>query len=75
MADHIVSRDEKDIDAEKNTATVTSSEPGTPDRRKINASGHVDQLDRQYGLLSICATALTVVLPGVVIYHLLSREY
>ncbi len=26
----------------------------------VNASGHRDQLDRQYGLLSICATALTI---------------
>jgi hypothetical protein len=26
----------------------------------INASGHVDELKRQYGLLSICATALTI---------------
>lgn len=26
----------------------------------VNASGHADQLDRQYGLLSICATALTI---------------
>jgi hypothetical protein len=26
----------------------------------INASGHVDQLNRQYGLLSICGLALTV---------------
>ncbi|KZV93945.1 putative choline transport protein [Exidia glandulosa HHB12029] len=27
---------------------------------RINASGHVDQLPRQYGLLSICATALVI---------------
>lgn len=26
----------------------------------INASGHADQLQRQYGLLSICGLALTV---------------
>ncbi len=26
----------------------------------INASGHRDQLDRQYGILSICGMALTV---------------
>lgn len=26
----------------------------------VNASGHRDQLDRQYGLLSICGLALTV---------------
>lgn len=28
--------------------------------RLINASGHRDQLDRQYGILSICGMALTV---------------
>jgi choline transport protein len=27
---------------------------------EVNASGHRDQLERQYGLLSICATALTI---------------
>lgn len=26
----------------------------------VNASGHPDQLDRQYGILSICGMALTV---------------
>lgn len=26
----------------------------------LNASGHPDQLDRQYGILSICGMALTV---------------
>jgi hypothetical protein len=26
----------------------------------VNASGHRDQLDRQYGILSICGMALTV---------------
>jgi len=26
----------------------------------VNASGHRDQLDRQYGLLSICGLALTI---------------
>jgi len=28
--------------------------------RTLNASGHADQLPRQYGLLAICATALTI---------------
>jgi hypothetical protein len=35
----------------------------TPDRQVgevLNASGHRDQLDRQYGILSICGMALTV---------------
>jgi choline transport protein len=27
---------------------------------EVNASGHADKLQRHYGLLSICATALTV---------------
>lgn len=27
---------------------------------ELNASGHADKLQRHYGLLSICATALTV---------------
>jgi len=27
---------------------------------EVNASGHADKLHRQYGLLSICATALTI---------------
>ncbi|KAJ7017011.1 choline transport protein [Mycena alexandri] len=60
MADRTGYSDEKDIDREKNTAIVTSREVGLPGRGKVNASGHVDQLDRQYGLLSICATALTI---------------
>jgi choline transport protein len=61
MVDPIVYREEKDFDTEKkaqeNTIIVASREVG---RAKVNASGHVDQLDRQYGLLSICATALTI---------------
>jgi choline transport protein len=35
----------------------------TPDHQVgevLNASGHRDQLDRQYGILSICGMALTV---------------
>ncbi|KAJ7487145.1 choline transport protein [Mycena latifolia] len=61
MADRIVYHDGKDLDTEKNAqehdTVVTSREAGTG---RLNASGHVDQLDRQYGLLSICATALTI---------------
>lgn len=30
------------------------------DSAEFNASGHSDQLPRQYGLLAICATALTI---------------
>jgi choline transport protein len=30
------------------------------DSQLVNASGHPDQLNRQYGILSICGMALTV---------------
>ncbi|KAF7358311.1 putative choline transport protein [Mycena venus] len=64
MADFIVYHEEKKMDREKNaqenTFVVTTAEAGTENRVKVNASGHVDQLVRQYGLLSICATALTI---------------
>jgi hypothetical protein len=62
MADSMVYRDEKKADKEKNIqdSVVTSTEVGTEGRGRINASGHVDGLDRQYGLLSICATALNI---------------
>lgn len=30
------------------------------DEEVVNASGHKDQLQRQYGLLSICGLALTI---------------
>lgn len=33
---------------------------GTGSAEHINASGHPDQLSRQYGILSICGMALTV---------------
>lgn len=32
----------------------------TKDGQVVNASGHRDQLNRQYGLLSICGLALTI---------------
>jgi len=32
----------------------------TSDGLEVNASGHRDQLQRQYGLLSICGLALTI---------------
>ncbi|KAJ7936905.1 choline transport protein [Mycena leptocephala] len=64
MAEAIAYREEKDFDTEKNaqeSATIVmSGEVGTASRARVNASGHIDQLDRQYGLLSICATALTI---------------
>ncbi|KAJ7076674.1 choline transport protein [Mycena belliarum] len=57
--------EEKDLDtaeksAQDTTIVVTTTESGAERRARINASGHVDQLDRQYGLLSICATALNI---------------
>ncbi|KAJ6506855.1 choline transport protein [Mycena sanguinolenta] len=60
MADDTrVAYEEKKFDREKNAQDnilVTSTEAVV----RVNASGHVDQLHRQYGLLSICATALTI---------------
>ncbi len=55
----------------ENVATVSVQEYAP-----VNASGHRDQLDRQYSLLSICATALTIdnawpVLGGSVAYVIL----
>lgn len=41
---------------EKRRGTIVSFEEGIP----INASGHKDQLQRQYGLLGICGLALTI---------------
>lgn len=49
-------RQSKDVpsdDTEKEVAITLSGEV-------VNASGHRDQLSRQYGLLSICGLALTV---------------
>ncbi|KAJ7305609.1 choline transport protein [Mycena albidolilacea] len=64
MADTIAYREEKEFDTEKiaqeNATIVMSGEVVTAGKARVNASGHVDQLDRQYGLLSICATALTI---------------
>ncbi|KAJ7076672.1 choline transport protein [Mycena belliarum] len=64
MASPIEHREGKDLDTEKSaqdmTVVVTSTESDAERRARVNASGHVDQLDRQYGLLSICATALTI---------------
>ncbi|KAJ6502842.1 choline transport protein [Mycena vitilis] len=51
---------EKILDTEKNVQDGTiavMADTGTDRQVRVNASGHVDQLDRQYG---ICATALTI---------------
>lgn len=64
MADgyiHRPSMDEKvhhdpeksDRDYDRKTSIVTAGEV-------VNASGHRDQLQRQYGLISICGLALTI---------------
>jgi hypothetical protein len=50
------------------SSIVKEDKPSTPpddivdtaEGEIINASGHRDQLDRQYGILSICGMALTV---------------
>ncbi len=54
-------------DTQKETSADPSfAEKGSKDdniivhEEEVNASGHKDQLQRQYGLLSICATALTI---------------
>ncbi|KAJ6452910.1 choline transport protein [Mycena sanguinolenta] len=64
MTDSTVYPGEKPVDTEKNVqenvVIVTSAQAGAERSARVNASGHVDQLDRQYGLLSICATALTI---------------
>ncbi|KAL9623982.1 MAG: hypothetical protein Q9160_001735 [Pyrenula sp. 1 TL-2023] len=48
-----LSKDGNSDDTEKEVAITLSGEV-------VNASGHRDQLSRQYGLLSICGLALTV---------------
>lgn len=44
---------EKIDDIDRRTSIIQSGEV-------VNASGHRDQLQRQYGLLSICGLALTI---------------
>ncbi|KAF8142620.1 hypothetical protein K438DRAFT_2113255 [Mycena galopus ATCC 62051] len=55
---------EKTMDTEKNlpenAVIMTSAEARAERPARVNASGHVDLLDRQCGLLSICATAVTI---------------
>ena len=47
---------EKNLDDDANRKTSVISRVGDI----VNASGHRDQLKRQYGLLSICGLALTI---------------
>ena len=49
-------RDERTGDGKIDSKTTIVTEVG----EVVNASGHRDQLNRQYGLLSICGLALTV---------------
>jgi choline transport protein len=48
-----------EIDREKEAYTPEENTLGVV-TEIVNASGHRDQLDRQYGILSICGMALTV---------------
>ena len=50
----VQSRDPEKIDEVDRRTTIIH------DGEIINASGHPDQLKRQYGLLSICGLALTI---------------
>ena len=51
------SEEKKVAPLQEDTAVGTVHQLG---HQLINASGHRDQLDRQYGILSICGMALTV---------------
>jgi choline transport protein len=44
------------IDAERRKSNVVEVLEG----QTVNASGHEDQLDRQYGIWSLCGLALTI---------------
>jgi choline transport protein len=44
----------------QNEKTQNSTSIVTGNGLAVNASGHVDQLQRHYGLLSICGLALTI---------------
>jgi choline transport protein len=44
------------VDAERRKSNVVEVLEG----QAVNASGHEDQLDRQYGIWSLCGLALTI---------------
>ena len=52
--------DEKKEPSQEDTAIGTVHPLAHHAHQAINASGHRDQLDRNYGILSICGMALTV---------------
>ena len=52
--------DEKKEPSQEDTAVGTAHSLVHHAHQAINASGHRDQLDRNYGILSICGMALTV---------------
>ena len=52
--------DEKNESSQEDTAIGTAHPLEHHTHQAINASGHRDQLDRNYGILSICGMALTV---------------
>lgn len=65
MADGYIERghytDDKIHDPEKrNSETLRSTSVVGENGEIVNASGHRDQLQRHYGLLSICGLALTI---------------
>jgi choline transport protein len=53
---------EPEIEKEKEKRDLAAADDTSVgiDVEFVNASGHRDQLDRQYGILSICGMALTV---------------
>jgi hypothetical protein len=51
---------EEPLNVAQGETVVIQSDHHVHGHTAINASGHRDQLDRQYGILSICGMALTV---------------
>ena len=60
MSDLVWSDDQTTYAEKKMGLGGAEAENGVSVSEVFNASGHADQLHRQYGLLSICATALTI---------------
>ncbi len=53
-SDEKIDHENVKLDVDRSTSVVTET------GEIVNASGHRDQLKRQYGLLSICGLALTI---------------
>ena len=69
LEDQASSEEKKPVESEKDQILTPELLKNAADRRTsqvskegtiVNASGHRDQLQRQYGLLSICGLALTI---------------